>query len=70
MGRTTTLHNGFQNELPRKPIRRSSVAFIRYSSPVSKTSQAVEKVVLRLVGSPKQKLNTCKTRLKHYKAEF
>jgi hypothetical protein len=33
-----------QNELRRKPIRRSSVAFIKHSSPVLKTNQPVEKV--------------------------
>jgi hypothetical protein len=35
-----------------------------------KTSQAVEKVVLRVVGIPKLKPNTYKSRLKHHKSGF
>jgi hypothetical protein len=38
MRRTPALRDGSQNELRRKVIRRSSAAFIRHSSPVSKTS--------------------------------
>jgi hypothetical protein len=50
-------------ELRRNPIRRSSVAFVRHSSPVSKTTQRVEKAGGELMATTNRARNAQKRRV-------